>query len=289
MPKIIEYTLCLIENGIIFIFFNQLIERRFKNRISVIPVIFINASIIFFCTNLSISLRAVIWVAITIIGSCAVFKSAIHIKFALSITLLFLFNIIDIVFGLLSSLIISELVYNVFFESTFRRVILCLIIKTIDALVVFVVYKMFSKHHLETSSRVWILFCLVISTFLFVTVIFTELFQNAPENSSVSTLYFAASIAFFITGMITIYFFTYICNSFTNEKRLYVLQSSYEGIKEQLAVQSGNTEKISKIKHDTKNHLQKRFYRKVYMTRPKVLFGTTTELVFMNMKMGFLR
>lgn len=256
MPKIIEYILCLIENGIIFIFFNQLIERRFKNKFSIIPAIFINATVIFLCTNLSVSLRAVIWVAITIVGSCVVFKGAIHIKSAFSITLLFLFDMIDIVFGLLSSLILSEHIYNVFFESIIRRIILCLIIKAVDALVVFAVYKMFSKYHLETSRRVWILYCLVISTFLFVTVIFTELYQNVPENSSFSTLYFTASIAFFITGMITIYFFTYICNSFTNEKRLYVLQTGYEGIKEQLAVQSRNSEKISKIRHDTKNHLQ---------------------------------
>lgn len=256
MPKIIEYMLCLIEIGMIFVFLNRLIERRIKSKLSIIPAIFINATIIFLCTNISISLRAVILVAITILGSCIVFKGATHIKSALSITVLFLLNMIDIVFGLLSSLILKEHVYDVFFESTVRRVILCLIIKAVDVLVVFAVYKMLSKHRLETERRVWILFCLVISTFLFVTVIFTELYQKAPENSSISTLYFTASIAFFITGMITIYFFTYLCNSFSNEKRLYVLQSSYEGIKEQLSVQSENSKKITKIRHDTKNHLQ---------------------------------
>lgn len=256
MPKILEYVLCLIENGIIFVFFNSLIERRFKNSFSIIPVIVINASIIFLCTELSIFLRAAIFVAITIIGSCIEFKGAMHIKSALSITLLFLFNMIDIVFGLLLSLVLNEQFYDVFFESTIRRVILCLIIKLVDALVVFAVYKMFSKRQLETGRMVWILFCLVIFTFLFVTVIFTELYQKSPENSFVSTLYFTASIAFFITGLITIYFFTYICSSFANEKRLYVLQSGYDGIKEQLSVQSENSKILSKIRHDTKNHLQ---------------------------------
>lgn len=48
MPKIIEFMLCLIENGIIFMFFNSLMERRFKNKLSIIPIIFINATIIFF-------------------------------------------------------------------------------------------------------------------------------------------------------------------------------------------------------------------------------------------------
>lgn len=69
-------------------------------------------------------------------------------------------------------------------------------------------------------------------------------------------LYFIASLAFFITGVITIYFFTYICKSFANEKRMYILQTRYDGIKEQLAVQSDSSERLSKIRHDTKNHLQ---------------------------------
>lgn len=256
MPKIIEFMLCLIENGIIFMFFNSLMERRFKNKLSIIPIIFINATIIFFCTNFNISLRAIILISITIIGCCITFKGALHIKSAFSITVLFLLNMIDIIFGLFSSLIFKEHVYDVFFENIVRRVILCLIIKVIDALTIFTVYKMFSKKPLETGKKVWIFFCLVISTFLFVTVIFSELYQKAPENSSVATLYFTVSIAFFITGMITIYFFTYICNSFNNEKRLYVLQSSYEGIKERLSVLAENSKKIGKIRHDTKNHLQ---------------------------------
>lgn len=255
MPKIIEYILCLIEIGIIFNFLNLLLERRVKSKLFIIPIIAINASVIFICTELSVFFRAIILVAITIIGSCIVFKGEIYIKSAFSITALFLLNMIDIVFGLLSSLVLSEHVYNVFFESTLRRVILCLIIKAVDILVVFAVYKMFSRFNLETSRGIWSLFCLVISTYLFVTVIFTELYQNSPSEPSISVIYFTASIAFFVTGMISIYFFTYICNSFTNEKRLYVLQSGYDGIREQLTVQLENSEKISKIRHDTKNHL----------------------------------
>lgn len=256
MPKIIEYMLCLIENGVIFIFLNSLIETRFKNKFFVIPIIFINATVIFLCTDMFIPLRAIILVAITLIGSCILFKGALHIKAALSFTVLFIFNIIDIVFGLLLSLVLSEHVYAIFFESTLRRVVLCLIIKVVDTLVVYTVYKMFTKFRLETNQKIWALFCLIISTFLFVTVIFTELYQEAPKNLSVSMLYFIASLAFFITGMIAIYFFTYICNSFANEKRMYILQTGYDGIKEQLAIQSDNSKRLSKIRHDTKNHLQ---------------------------------
>lgn len=256
MPKIIEYMLCLIENGIIFVFFNSLIETRSKNKFFILPIIFINATVIFLCTDMFIPLRAIILTAITIIGSCILFKGALHIKAALSFTVLFIFNIIDIMFGLLLSLVLSEHVYAIFFESTIRRVILCLIIKVVDILVIYTVYKMFSKFRLEINRKIWILFCLIISTFLFVTVIFTELYQEAPKNLSVSMLYFIASLAFFITGMISLYFFAYICSSFAKEKRMYILQNGYDGVKEQLAIQSDNAKRLSKIRHDTKNHLQ---------------------------------
>lgn len=78
MPKLVEYMLCLIENGIIFVFFNLLIERRSKNKLSVIVPIFVNATIIFFCTELNVSLRAIVFLAITIIGSSIVFKGTIY-------------------------------------------------------------------------------------------------------------------------------------------------------------------------------------------------------------------
>lgn len=184
------------------------------------------------------------------------YKGEIYVKFALSITVLFLLNIIDIAFGLFMSIIMKEHIYDVFFENLIRRVILCLIVKALDVLAVFLVYKMLSKHKFEISGRVWSMFCSVMSTYLLVTIIFTKFYQNAPENPYVSTLCFIASIDFFITGMITIYFFSYICGSFNNEKHLYVLQKSYDGIKEQLFVQSENSKKINKIRHDTKNHLQ---------------------------------
>ena len=177
-------------------------------------------------------------------------------KFALSITVLFLLNIIDVVFGLFMSIIMKENVNYVYFENLTRRVILCLIVKALDVLAIFAVYKMLSKHKFEISGKVWCMFCSVMSTYLLVTIIFTEFYQNALENPSVSTLCFITSAAFFITGMITVYFFSYICGSFNNEKHLYVLQKGYDGIKEQLFVQSENSKKINKIRHDTKNHLQ---------------------------------
>lgn len=67
MPQIVEYMLCLLDTGIVFSFFNLHIERRFKSKLSVLPVIFLNSIIIFFCTDTEFSFRAIVLVVITII------------------------------------------------------------------------------------------------------------------------------------------------------------------------------------------------------------------------------
>lgn len=256
MPELTELVLCLIENSLIFIFFNALIEKRFNSIIPIFAIVIINAYIVLVCNPLSVSLRSTIFALITIIGSCIAFKGAIHIKSALSVTLIFLFNTIDIISGLLLSLISDEHLFEILNMNTVPRFILCIIVKILDAAVVYAVYRLFSKQSLEASSKVWGLYCVVISTFLFVTLVFPELYQTAPQNSSLSALCLIASIVAFINGIITIAFFTYLCQGLTSEKRLNMLQNSYDVVQEQLAVQSENSEKISKIRHDAKNHLQ---------------------------------
>ncbi|MCM1166151.1 MAG: GHKL domain-containing protein [Lachnospiraceae bacterium] len=255
MPKIIEYILCLMENGIIFIFLNSLIERRSKNILTVIAAIVVNASIIYCCYELRSFTRTIILAAITIAASCIIFKGKICIKAALSVTVIFMLEMINILFGNFSSLMLSGDAYYATFGNTFVSVIVSLIIKAADILAVYFAYKMFSKRNFEASGKVWTLYCVMISTYLFIIVTFTE-FHLSHARKLYSAFQFAASSGLFITGMITIYFFTYVCGSFANEKRMYILQSGYDGIKEQLAVQSENSEKIGKIRHDTKNHLQ---------------------------------
>lgn len=255
MPKVVEYILCLIEQTIIFTFFSSLLEKRFKNIVPIILIIFTNSFLIFLCTDIMLYLRVIIFTTITILGSLILFKAKAYIKISFSVMLLFLFSIIDIVFGLLFSLIMDKQFFDVLSENLIRRIILCFFIKAVNAIVILVVYKLFLKTHFEGSRKTWVLFCLVMTTFLFVAVAFFEIYQNSPGTPETATLLFAVSTAFFITGMIIIFFFTHICKSLFNEKKMYVLEANYEGVREQLAVQSDNSEKLGKIRHDIKNHL----------------------------------
>lgn len=255
MPKAVEFILCLMENAIVFIFFSSLFEKRFKSIIPIILIIFTNSFLIFLCTDIKLYLREIVFAAIMIFGSHILFRSKAYIKISFSAMLLFLFGIIDIVFGLFFSLIMDEQFYDVFFGSLLRRIILCFFIKAINAIVIFAVYKLFKKTHFEGSRKTWVLFCLIMTTFLVVTITFLEIYQNSSGVPETTPLFFAVSTAFFITGMIIIFFFAHICRSFFNERKMYVLEASYEGVKEQLAVRSNNSERLGKIRHDIKNHL----------------------------------
>ena len=255
MPNAAEFILCLIEQTMTFVFFSSLLEKRFKSIIPTILVVFTNALVIFLCTDIKLYLRAIILNAITILGSQILYKEKPHIKISFTVMIDFLFIIIDVVFGLLFSLIMDKQFYDVFFGSPLRRIILSLFIKAVNVIVIYVVYKLLKKTHFEGSRKTWVLFSLVMTTFLFVGVTFIEMYQNSPGAPETTLLFFAVSTAFFITGMIIIFFFAHICRSFFNEKKMIVLESNYEGVKEQLAVRSNNSEKLGKIRHDIKNHL----------------------------------
>lgn len=256
MPKTIEFISCLTENSIIFLFMHSLLEKRFRHIITVILVTVTNALILFHCSGLGVFFKTSVFAAITMIGSFILYKAKPHIKATFSIMIIFLFNIINIVLKSSFSLILDVNIVNVFSVSPTRRIIiLCLIIETVNALAVYEIYRSFSKTRLDIGRKAWILFCLVMTTFLLVTLTFAEMYHQNYGDDSFFALNFTVSTAFFITGLIIIYFFTHLCNSFNNERNLYVLQSSYDGIKEQLAVQSNNSEKLRKIRHDIRNHL----------------------------------
>ena len=255
MSNIIEYVLCIIESGITFIFLSLLLERKSKKYVFIIFAIIFNASISYLCADLRFFLRAIINLTAAITVSCVLFKGKTHIKISFSVVLIFLYNIIDTVFELFFLSNMDKYSYADFFDNIIQSTTIYLIIKAAKALVVFVIYVFFSKIRLDASRKAWNLFCFVMSIYLFVTIAVAELYRNSPGEPLVTTLYFAISASIFITGMIIIYFFTFICNSFQNEKKMYIIQSNYEGIKEQLAIQSSNSEKLAKIKHDMRNHL----------------------------------
>lgn len=252
--NILDLGLCLIEHFIIYIFWDKLFTKRFSNKFIFLTLLAANSLVVYFITAFSV-IKTMFCVLTIFIGSSVLYKEEIYIKSMFSITLIYIFHIIDIVTGSVMSVIMNEEILNVFYSNFSCRLIVCLIIKLINIFAVIFLYKAFKKSGLDLSKHIWILFNLVMLVFLSITTAFILVYPYQNMSREFEMVCVVISSSFLLMSIIVIYFFTYICSSFQQSKSLYLLQTSYKTMEERLSVQEQNTKKLQKIRHDIKNHL----------------------------------
>ena len=229
-------------------------QKRFKSTMPLIVAVLIMSVISFKCQNLYIAIRAVICI-LFITASCKIlYDEKIYVYTAFTITILYMFYIIDIIFGNLFSLIFSEHVLDIFYSKLSYRLIVCLIIKIVNILSIVTVYRFFTKSGRNLKKDVWILFNIIMSGFLFFTVSYMILYPNSNYSNESVVFFLITSISFFVMSLIVICFITRICANFNNEKKLYLLESNYSTLKDNMIFQHSSSEKLKKIRHDMRNH-----------------------------------
>lgn len=253
--QILDVSLCIIEQLIMYIFFNTVFKKRFKSILPLIFVILIISSVSLICSKLNVIVRSVISV-FSIAASCKIlYKDKIYVHTALVITVLYILSIIDIVFGNLFSLCFSAQFLDVFYSKFSYRLVFCLIIKAVDIACIAMIRRFFAESGLTLKKDVWILFNVVMSAFLFFTVSYIILYPGSSYSSESSIFFFITSSSFFIMSFIVIYFITRICASFNYEKKVYLLESNYAMLRDNMAFQNSSSEKIKKSQHDMRSHI----------------------------------
>lgn len=253
--EILNYSLCLIENIIVYLFLNSLLKKRYSNILISILVIIANSAIVYYLENLNFAIKLIIVLFIYLIGTTILFREKMYIKTAFSITLLYIFSIIDIIIGNTFSLVFSEQFFVVFYRSIINRAIICYIAKLINILIIYLIYRSFKKINTEIQHREWLLYNIIITMFLVTNTIFITIYSKIDNNKMITLLFLIISITFLFMSMIIIYFFTEICISFQNQKNLFVLESNYAILEQQLTLQNQTSQKLRKIRHDIKNHI----------------------------------
>lgn len=252
--SVLDLCLCLIEHFTIYIFLDKLFTKKYCKKFIFIFLLTANSLVVYFITAFSI-IKTISCVITVFIGSSILYKEKVYIKSMFSITLIYIFHIIDIVTGSIMSVVMNKEIMNVFYSNFSCRLIVCLIIKLINIIAVMFLYKAFKKSGLDLSKRIWILFNIVMLVFLLITTVFMAVYPNQNTSRDFEIVCIAIALSFLLMSIIVIYFFTYICSNFQQSKKLYLLQTSYEAMEERLSVQTQNTQKLQKIRHDIKNHL----------------------------------
>lgn len=252
---ILDFVLCLIELGAIYLFFQYILNARFSGLFPTLLIAGINAVFVYFCSGLNIVDKSLIFFCFLMIGNTILYRNKNLIRTALSMLMLYIFYIIDIIFGNICSLVLDEQFLDVFYNNFIDRLVICLIIKLFDIIAIISIAKAFHKVDLNLSNRIWGMFNIAIGVFLIITVAFIHIYSQSSQDELSALVYSVISVSFFVMSLIVIYFFTYICSSFQQKQRLYMLQTNYNTMEEKLAVQTQNSEKLQKVRHDIKNHL----------------------------------
>lgn len=249
--QIFEYSLCLIEYIIYFIFFSFLLEKRYKKIFPLLLVILMGSAELFFCSNLDIYLKTLINLLTLLIGSSILYKDKLYIKLSYSTVILFTMSIIDIIFGDLFALVIDGNYSDVFYSNFTYRLIFCLLIKVVDVAVLLIIQRTLQRIDKNLKMKYWGLFCTVFLVLLATSTLFMGFCLKINLDMEIML---PISIAFFAMSQIVIYFFSEICAGFRRDKRLFALESNYRALEETIAAQSINSENLRKIRHDITKH-----------------------------------
>lgn len=252
---ILEISLCLIENTIIYVFFNSLSKNRFT---SVLPLIFsvcITSVAGFLYSALSVLIKIPLCIVILLICTSVLYKEKFIIRFTYSLISLYIVCIIDIILGNILSLILSKDITDIFFADNIYRFIFSVIVKIADALVFFIFYKMLNRIDKNMRSKFWTLFAVVLFIFLAITTVFLQIYLSAEQDTASTVLYTTLSTLFFVMSLIIVYFFTELSKGFQRDSKLFLLENNFSSLQEQIAVQQHNNDNAGKLRHDMKNHL----------------------------------
>lgn len=249
--QILEYSLCLIECTVFFVFLGSLLEKRHKYLLPMILVVLLGSVVTFLCSNFSMYIKSTVSLSILLIGSSVLYKDKLLVKLSYSSVILFIISIIDVIFGDLFALVIDGNFSDVFFSNFTYRLIFCLLIKAVDIAVLFVIQNMFKHIEKNFKSKYWGLFAAVFLVLLTTSTVFMEFCLETNLNMKIMLL---ISISFFAMCLIIIYFFSEICTGFQRDKHLFALEINNKALEEALAVQSSNSANLQKIRHDITKH-----------------------------------
>ena len=243
--QILDYLLCVIEDFVIILFFDKLLKRRFQGILPFIAGVIFLSFFTFILSNYNIVLKTLFGFLNTFVVSSVLYKERLIIKSGYALMALYVLSIIDIIFGVLISLVLNEAFLNVFYSSFWLRLFVCLIIKAFDILI----FKGFKKIQYDMRPKIWVLYNSVMLVFLIITTAFIVIYSQKQQDAETSLLFLIISSSFFVMSMVVIYFFTEICFGFQRDKKMYVLESGYETLQDRIALQNRTSEIIKKLNH----------------------------------------
>lgn len=253
--KILDFVMCFIEQGMCFLFLNALCEKRYRNRVLFAIVVTISSIVLFICSGITVAIRPILSIIQVVFLSSILYKDKFYIRSAYCIMILYVYAIIDVIFGNFAVVAFDEQFIFTLYSSLLYRTLYCIIVKVANALTILLIYRGWRKIKNDISIKFWAFYNIVILVFLLITTVFIVIYSEAEQTEKTSFLFFIVSSLFFAMSMVVIYFFMEICYGKQRDKELYMLEKGFSALQEKMALQNQNTENFKKIRHDMRKHL----------------------------------
>lgn len=253
--KILDFVMCFIEQGMCFLFLDAMCEKKYRSRAFFFVIITLSSVVLFICSGITIAIRPILTIVQVMFLSSILYKDKFYIRSAYFIMILYVYAIIDVIFGNFVVIAFDEQFMFTLYSSLFYRILYCIIVKVVNVLIILLIYRGWRKIKNDVSLRFWMFYNVVILVFLLVTTVFIVIYSESEQTERTSFLFLIVSSSFFAMSMVVIYFFTEICYGFQRDKKLYMLETGYSTLQEKMALQNQNSEKLKKIQHDMKKHL----------------------------------
>lgn len=252
---IFEYSLCLIEESMVFIFMNSLLKSRFKSRLSLIAAIVLGSMLVYSYSNCDIIIKSLIDVIKDIMLSSILFKNNMIVKASYSFLCTYVFFIPEMMFGNIIAIILNQEFLSVFYSTFIQRLIICLFVKLFNAATFYVFYKLLRKINHDIRDKFWRIFGLTMLAFWLVSTSCLYIYTNFAGNLYFDIMYTTIAVSFFIMSIDVIYFFAKVNIGLQNDSKLFLLESNFNLLQEQIAFQKQNINEFHKLRHDMKNHI----------------------------------
>ena len=252
---ILEYLLCLIEESMVFIFMNSLLKSRFNSRIPLVIIIILSSLIVYSYSNCDIILKSLIGAIKNIMFSNILFKNNMIVKASYSFLSIYVFYIPEMMFGNIFAIILNQKFFSVFYSTFIQRLIICLFVKLFNAATFYFIYRLVRKINHDVQNKFWQIFALTMFAFGMISTACLYIYTNYDGNLYFDIMYTTIAVSFFIMSIVVIYFFAKVNIGLQNDSKLFLLESNFNLLQEQIAFQKQNINEFRKLRHDMKNHI----------------------------------
>ena len=252
---ILEYLLCLTEESMIFIFMCSLLKSRFNSRIPLIIMIILSSLLVYSYSSCDIIIKSLIGIIQNILFSNILFKNKVMVKASYSFLSLYVLYIPEMMFGNIFAIMLEQKFFSVFYSGFIQRLIVCLFVKLFNAATFYVIFRLVRKVNHDVRDKFWRIFGLTMFAFWLVSTSCLYIYTHYVGNLYFDIMYTAIAVSFFIMSIAVIYFFAKVNIGLQNDSKLFLLESNFNLLQEQIAVQKQNIEGFHKLRHDMKNHI----------------------------------